>query len=62
LSDTASIVAVPPNRDHWNLAFAVSSSGPGGTRRGYPGLRSALEGDASPVVGEASRFYVRKVG
>jgi hypothetical protein len=36
-------------------------AGPGGTRRGYPGLRRALESDAPPVVGEASRFYVRKV-
>jgi len=28
---------------------------------GYPGLRRALEDDAPPVVGEASRFDVRKV-
>jgi len=32
-----------------------------GPRRGYPGLRRALEGEAPPVVGKASRFYVRKV-
>ena len=44
-----------------SLAFAVSWSGPGGTRRGYPGPRRALESDAPPGVGEASRFYVRKV-